>query len=116
MSDFLQKLQATSLSTEAKASLQKLYEAVGNTPALREAVSQAFQAQIEETAQNSGINLADDPGLAQITQDYEQDMAVLTASFQATVEDQVAKTQAAIHGLQPELDEAMAAKIRAGLS
>ncbi len=116
MSDFLEKLQASSLSAEAKASLKKLYEAVGNTPALREAVSQAFQAQIEQSAQDAGINLADDPGLARIAQDYEQDLAVLTASFQATVEDQVAKTQTAIHGLQPELDEAMAAKIRADLS
>lgn len=104
------------MSSEVKASLEKLYEIQGNSPALREAISQAFQVQIEQAAQNAGINLADDPGMKQIEADYEQDIAVLTASFQATLEDQVAKTQAAIHGLQPELDEAMAAKIRAGLS
>lgn len=115
MSDFLQKLNASSLSDEAKASLKKLYEAVGITPALRDAVSQAFQLQIEQTAQEAGVSLADDPVLKQMNEDYEEDVAVLMASFQATIEDQLVKAKSGINGLQPELDTAMTDKIRMDL-
>jgi len=115
MSHFLEALNASSLDPQVKASLVKLHNTVGNTTALREAVSQSFQAQIEKTATDAGLKLDQDPEIKKLVEVYEGDVGALVATLEATIEDQVARTKKSLRDFHPQVDEAMAAKIRSGL-
>lgn len=115
MSHFLKALNATSLSPEEKASLEKMHNALGNTPALREAVSHSFQVQIEKTATDAGLQLDQDLHIKKLVETYEGDVGALVATAEATAEAQVAHVKKSLRDFHPQLDAVMAAKIRSGL-
>lgn len=116
MSDFLQQLNTSSLSDEAKTQLAQLYRTIGDSPEFRLALSQAFQVQIDQAATETGIHLSEDSKIQELIEAYQDDVGMLVATLEATVDDQIAQTKKAVYALQPEIDAAMADKIRGDVS
>lgn len=115
MSHFREVINASSLAPEVKDSLIKLYDTLGNSPALREAVSQSFQVQIEKIAEDAGLELDQDPQILKLVQAYEGDVGALVATLEATTKEQIARTKQLLNAFHPQIDSAVAAKIRSEL-
>lgn len=116
MSDFLQQLQTSSLPDETKAQLAKLYDTIDDSPEFRVALSQAFQLHMNQLAAEAGVDLAEDPTIKALVQTYQNDLGALVALSEAAIQDRLETTKKQVYELQPEMDAAMAEKIRADLS